>query len=104
MNFKITKMAGCAEEIDVVDESDEEIQRILEGKDAKNTKRSTKFAIRASVYLQTAEECVENLDKSLARFFQMQKKDGSNYKANALQILSKERAKKVLFKTSWRRY
>ena len=100
-------MAGCAEEIDVVDESDEEIQRILEGKDAKNTKRSTKFAIRAfraSVYLQTAEECVENLDKSLARFFQMQKKDGSNYKANALQILSKEPAKKVLFKTSWRRY
>ena len=29
-NFKITKMAGYAKEIDVVDESDEEIQRVLE--------------------------------------------------------------------------
>ena len=28
-NFKITKMAGYAKEIDVVDESDEEIQRVL---------------------------------------------------------------------------
>ena len=29
-NFKITKMAGYAKEIDVVDESDEEIQRVLQ--------------------------------------------------------------------------
>ena len=29
-NFKITKMAGYAKEIDVVDESDEEIQKILQ--------------------------------------------------------------------------
>ena len=28
-NFKITKMAGYAKQIDVVDESDEKIQRIL---------------------------------------------------------------------------
>ena len=36
-NFKITKMAGYAKEIDVVDESDEEIQRVLQEKDAQNT-------------------------------------------------------------------
>ena len=29
-NFKITKMAGYAKEIDVVDELDEEIQRVLQ--------------------------------------------------------------------------
>ena len=28
--FKITKMAGYAKEIDMVDESDEEIQRVLQ--------------------------------------------------------------------------
>ena len=38
-NFKITKMAGYAKEIDVVDESDEEIQRVLQEKDAQNTKK-----------------------------------------------------------------
>ena len=36
-NFKITKMAGYAKEIDVIDESDEEIQRVLQEKDAQNT-------------------------------------------------------------------
>ena len=46
-NFKITKMAGYAKEIDVVDESDEEIQRVCSKKDAQNTKKSTKFAIQA---------------------------------------------------------
>ena len=71
-NFKITKMAGYAKEIDVVDESDEEIQRVLQEKDAQNTEKSTKFAIqafRAFGDLQTAEEGVENLDKRLARCF-----------------------------------
>ena len=34
-NFKITKMTGYAKEID---ESDEEIQRVLQEKDAQNTK------------------------------------------------------------------
>ena len=38
-NFKITKMAGYAKDIDVVDESDEEIQRVLQEKDAENTKK-----------------------------------------------------------------
>ena len=46
-NFKTTKMAGYAKEIDVVDESDEEIQRVLQEKDSQNTKNSTKFAIQA---------------------------------------------------------
>ena len=71
-NFKITKMAGYAKEIDVVDESDEEIQRVLQEKDTQNTKKSTKFAIqafRAFGDLQTAEESVQNLHKILARFF-----------------------------------
>ena len=36
-NFKITKMAEYAKEIDVIDESDEEIQRVLQEKDAQNT-------------------------------------------------------------------
>ena len=69
MNFKITKMAGYAKEIDLVDESDEEIQRVLQEKDARNTKKSTKFFIQAFGDLQTAEESVENLEKGLARFF-----------------------------------
>ena len=71
-NFKITKITGYAKEIDVVDESDEEIQNVLQEKDAQNTKKSTKFAIqafRAFGDLQTAEESVENLDKILARIF-----------------------------------
>ena len=71
-NFEITKMAEYAKEIDVVDEPDEEIQRVLQEKDAQNTKKPTKFAIqafRAFEDLQTAEESVKNLDKRLARFF-----------------------------------
>ena len=40
-------MAGYAKEIDLVDKSDEEIQRVLLKKDAQNTKNSTKFAIQA---------------------------------------------------------
>ena len=70
-NFKTTKMAGYAKEIDVVDESDEEIQLVLQEKDAQNTRKSTKFTIQAfRVFgdLQTAEESVENLDKRLASF------------------------------------
>ena len=43
-NFKITQMAGYAKEIDVVDESDE---GVLQEKNAQNTKKSTKFAIKA---------------------------------------------------------
>ena len=65
-------LAVCAKEIDVVDESDEEIQRVLQEKDVQSTKKSIKFAIqafRAFGDLQTAEESVENLDKRLARFF-----------------------------------
>ena len=46
-NFKITKIAGYAKEIDVIDELDEEIQRVLQELDAQNTKKSTKFAIQA---------------------------------------------------------
>ena len=61
-------MAGYAKEIHLVDESDEEIQRVLQEKDAQNTK-STKFAIQAFGDLQTAEESVENLDKRLQIFF-----------------------------------
>ena len=72
-NFKITKMAGYAKEIDVVDESDEEIQRVLQEKGRPEHKeQTTKFAIqafRAFGDLQTAEESVKNLDKRLARFF-----------------------------------
>ena len=57
-------MAGYAKEIDLVDESDEEIQRVLQEKDSRNTKKSTtKFATQAFEDLQTAEESVENLDK-----------------------------------------
>ena len=44
----------------------------MQEKDAQNTKKSTKFAIkafRAFGDLQTTEESVENLDKRLARFF-----------------------------------
>ena len=69
MNFKITKMAGYAKEIDLVDESDEETQRVWQEKDVQNTKKSTKFAIQAFGDLQTAEESVKNLYKRLARFF-----------------------------------
>ena len=80
-----------AKEIDVVDESDEEIQRVSQEKDAQNTKKSTKFAIQALRTvgdLQTAEESVENLDKRLARFFaNAKKKNGSKYKASALETL-----------------
>ena len=71
-NFKITKITGYAKEIDVVDQSDEEIQKVLQEKDAQNTKKLTKFAIqgfRPFGDMQTAEESVENLDKILARFF-----------------------------------
>ena len=68
-NFKTTKMAGYAKEIDVVDESDEEIQRVSQKKDAQNTKKSTKFTIQAFRDLQTAEESVEYLDKRLASFY-----------------------------------
>ena len=68
-NFKITKMAGYVKEIDVVNESDEKIQRVLQEKDAQNTRKSTKLAIQAFRDLQTAEESVGNLDKRLAKFF-----------------------------------
>ena len=64
-------MAGYAKEIDLVDKSDEEIQRVLLKKEAQNTKNSTKFAIQAFRPfgdLQTFEESVENLDKRLATF------------------------------------
>ena len=60
-NFKITKMAEFAKEIDVVDESDEEIQRVLQEKDAQNTKQSKGD-------LKVAEESVENLDELWERF------------------------------------
>ena len=69
-------MAGC----DAVYESDEEIKRILEEKDAQNTKKPTKTAIRTIQSfikdLETAEKSLENLDKSLARFFCQCKKKG----------------------------
>ena len=42
-NFKTTKMAGYAKEIDVVDESDEEIQRVLQEKDAPEHKEVNKI-------------------------------------------------------------
>ena len=62
-------MAGYVKEIDVVNESDEKIQRVLQEKDAQNTRKSTKLAIQAFRDLQTAEESVGNLDKRLAKFF-----------------------------------
>ena len=78
-------MAGCAEQLDAVYESDEEIKIILEEKDAQNKKNPTKTAIRmfqsAVGDLHTAEKSMENLDKSLARFFgNARKKDGTNTK------------------------
>ena len=45
-------------QIDLVDESDDEIERVLQEKDAQNTKKSTKFTIQAFGDLQTAEESV----------------------------------------------
>ena len=39
----------------MVDESDEEIQRVLQERDAQNTKKSTKFAIQAFGGWQTTE-------------------------------------------------
>ena len=53
----------------MIDESDEESQRVLQGKDARNTKKSTKFSIQAFGDLRTAEESMKNLEKRLARFF-----------------------------------
>ena len=89
-NFRIRKMAGCVKEIDVVDESNEEIERVSKEKDAQNTKKSTKFAIqafRALRDLQTVEESVENLENRLATFFANAKKNDSKYKASALETL-----------------
>ena len=60
-------MAGYAKGIDVANESDEKIERVLQKNDAQNTKKSTKFSIQPSK--QTAEESAENLDKRLASFF-----------------------------------
>ena len=48
-NFKTTKMAGYAKEIDVVDESDEEIQRVLQEKDAPEHKEVNKRGIRRNI-------------------------------------------------------
>ena len=94
-----------AKEIDVVDESDEEIQRVSQEKDAQNTKKSTKFAIQALRTvgdLQTAEESVENLDKRLARFFaNAKKKERQQIQSQCFGNI-KERAKKVFFRSSWR--
>ena len=42
-NFKTTKLAGYVKEIDVVDESDEEIQRVLLEKDAPEHKEVNKI-------------------------------------------------------------
>ena len=102
-NFKITKMAGYAKEIDVVDESDEEIQNISQEKDAQNTKKSTKLAIQAFRTvgdLQTAEESVENLDKRIGKVFpQRQKKRRQKIQSQCFGNI-KERVKKVLFRSS----
>ena len=46
-NLKITKMARYAKEINVVDESDEEIHRVLQQMDVQNRRKWTKFAIQA---------------------------------------------------------
>ena len=73
-------------------DSDKEINRLLENKDAKNTKKSTKFAVRAFHNaiedLEKAKQNIESLDKSLEKFFATAKrKDGTKYKASALQTL-----------------
>ena len=68
-NFECVIQYYTDQWIDLFDESDEEIQRVLQEKDAENTKKSTKFAIQAFGDLQTAEESVKNLYKRLARFF-----------------------------------
>ena len=58
---------------DISSDSDEEITRILENKDSKNTKRSTKNAIlafHASLKdVKDAEKDMKSLDENLAKFF-----------------------------------
>lgn len=85
-------MAGAESLLSCDNDSDEEIARILENKDSKNTKRSTKNAVRvfhgAVGDVGKAEKDEESLDKSLAKFFANAKKqDGTKYKATALQSL-----------------
>ncbi len=70
----MTKMAECAEQLDAVYESDEEIKRILEEKDAQNKKKPNKnchsnyLCRRGQEYLRsmtkkTFEVAVDNTGK-----------------------------------------
>ena len=77
---------------DISSDSEDEITRIFEYKDSKNTKRSTKntiFAFHASLKdVNSAEKDIKSLDENLAKFFcKAKKKDGKKYRANALQTL-----------------
>ena len=88
----IFNMSGTAVIDDNSSYSDSEITRILENKDSKNTKRSTKNAIlafHASLKdVKNAEKDIKSLDKNLAKFFcKAKKKDGKKYKASALQTV-----------------
>ena len=82
-NFKITKMAGCAEEIS---ESDEEIQRILEEKDAQNTKNPPNLPFepsQPSQSLKKPKKAWKISIKAWQGFLQMhaQKKTAANTKS-----------------------
>ena len=88
----ILNMAGTAVIDDNSSDSDDEITRILENKDSKNTKRCTTNAIlafHASLKdVKNAEKDMNSLDENLAKFFcKEKKKDGKKYKASALQTL-----------------
>lgn len=66
----------------------DEIRRLLDNKDAGNTKKITKLAYNvfgSIVDVAKAEENASNLDKALAKFYAAAKrKDGSKYKAGTL--------------------
>ena len=77
-NTNILNMAGTAVIDDNSSDSDDEITRILENKDSKNTKRSTKNAIlafHASLKdVKNAEKDMKSLDENLAKFFAKRKR------------------------------
>jgi hypothetical protein len=73
------------------DEINDEIERLLANKDAKNTKKATSQAYKIfakSVDVAQAEADNTSLDKALAKFYATAKKeDGSRYKAGSFLTL-----------------
>ena len=71
-----------------IDDELEEIKRLLDNKDAANTKRITKLAYNvfsSVVDVATAEKALASLDKHLAKFYATaRKKDGSKYKVGSI--------------------